>query len=165
MDVRHQARLPLAGRRLAPEVMLSASIASGDGRRGDGRLGTFNALYPNASYFSENAVLGPANFVNLHPYVKLRPRPELSLGLDFNLFWRLDRADGVYNPQGGLIRAPGGSRRRFVDAALSGVIEWTPREGLLLGLVATRSQPQGFIRATGPADRGDFVEATLQFTF
>lgn len=148
-----------------PEVMISANIASGDGMRGDGKLGTFNALYPNASYFSENAVLGPSNFFNFHPYVKVRPRRDLTVGLDLNLFWRLERGDGVYNPQGGLIRAPGGSGRRFVDAALSGVVEWTPHKGLLFSLVATRSQPQGFIRATGPADPSDFVEATLQFTF
>lgn len=153
------------GRAWKPEVMLSANIASGDGDPGDGTLRTFNALYPNASYFSENAVLGPSNFFNVHPYVKVQPRDDLSVGLDLNLYWRLSRADGVYNPQGGLIRAPGGSDRRFVDAALSGVIEWTPRDGMLVSLVATRSQPQGFIRATGPADPSDFVEATLQFTF
>lgn len=153
------------GRRWTPEVMLSANIASGDGSPGDGRLGTFSALYPNASYFSEDAVLGPANFFNLHPYVTVHPREDVKLGLDLNLFWRLERSDGVYNPQGGLLRAPGTSRARFVDAALSGVAEWTPRKGLLLGLVFTHSRPQSFIRATGPADRSDFVEATLQFTF
>ncbi len=148
-----------------PEVMLSANIASGDGDPGDGTFRTFNALYPNASYFSENAVLGPSNFFNLHPYVTVRPREDLTVGLDLNLYWRLSRADGVYNPQGGLIRAPGGSDKRFADAALSGVVEWTPRDGVLVSLVATRSQPQGFLRATGPANPSDFVEATLQFTF
>jgi len=148
-----------------PELMLSANIASGDDKRGDGSLRTFNALYPNASYFSENAVLGPANFFNLHPYVTLRPREDLVIGLDLNLFWRLERGDGVYNPQGGLIRAPGATHRRFVDVALSGIIEWTPRKGMLLSLAFTRSQPQGFIRATGPAVPSDFVEASLQFTF
>lgn len=150
---------------LRPEIMLSANIASGDAQPGDGRLGTFSALYPNASYFSENAVLGPANFVNIHPYARLRPREALLVGLDLNLFWRLERADGVYAPPGNLIRAAGGSRERFVDAALSGVVEWTPRPGLLLGLVFTRSHPQAFLRETGPADRADFIEATVQFTF
>lgn len=145
--------------------MLSANIASGDDARGDGTLSTFNALYPNASYFSEDAVLGPANFFNIHPYAKVRPRADLTLGLDLNLFWRLERGDGIYNPQGQLIRAPGSARQRFVDAALSGVIEWTPRKSMLVSLAATRSQPQGFIRATGRADPSDFVEATLQFTF
>ena len=148
-----------------PEVMLSANIASGDSARGDGRLGTFNALYPNASYFSEDAVLGPSNFFNFHPYVTVHPREDLTLGLDLNLFWRLSRQDGVYSPQGGLIRAPDETRSRFVDAALSGVAEWTPRPGLLLSLVATHSRPQGFIRATGPSDPSDFVEATVQVTF
>lgn len=150
---------------LKPEVMISANIASGDGRPGDGRLGTFDALYPNASYFSENAVLGPSNFFNVHPYVTVHPREDLKLGIDLNLFWRLERADGVYNPQGGLIRAGSGARQRFVDAALSGVVEWTPRPGLLVGIAATRSQPQGFIRQTGRADPSDFLELTLQFTF
>ena len=151
--------------RWKPEVMLSANIASGDDARGDGTLGTFNALYPNASYFSEDAVLGPANFFNIHPYAKVRPRADLTLGLDLNLFWRLERGDGIYNPQGQLIRAPGSARQRFIDAALSGVIEWTPRRSMLFSLAATRSQPQDFIRATGRADPSDFVEATLQFTF
>ena len=148
-----------------PEVMLSANVASGDGKPGDGRLSTFSALYPNASYFSENAVLGPANFLNLHPYVRARPDKEISIGLDLNLFWRLEREDGVYAPPGNLVRAANGVRSRFVDVALSGVAEWTPRPGLLLGLVFTRSQPQAFIRATGPSDPSDFIEATLQFTF
>lgn len=148
-----------------PELMVSLNIASGDNNPEDGQWGTFNALYPNASYFSQNAVLGPSNFFNLHPHVTIQPRADLKVGLDLNLFWRLERADGVYNPQGALIRAASGSRRRFVDVTLSSVFEWAPRRGLLFSLVAARSQPQGFIRATGPADPSDFLEATLRFTF
>lgn len=148
-----------------PEIMLSANIASGDGDPGDGDLGTFSALYPNASYFSENAVLGPANFFNLHPYVRVTPRENLFLALDLNLYWRLEREDGVYAPPGNLFRLPQGSRARFVDTSLSGVIEWEPREGVMLGFVFTHSVPQDFIRATGPSDNIDFVEATLQFDF
>lgn len=148
-----------------PEIMLSANIASGDGKAGDGDLGTFSALYPNASYFSENAVLGPANFFNLHPYLRVRPRENLFLALDLNLYWRLEREDGVYAPPGNLFRLPQGARARFVDTSLSGVIEWEPAEGMMLGLVFTHSAPQDFIRATGPSDTIDFVEATLQFAF
>lgn len=64
-----------------------------------------------------------------------------------------------------MICAPGGSEKRFVDAELSGVSDWTPRDRLVLSLVAICSQPQGFIRATGPANPSDFVEARLQMTF
>lgn len=152
-------------RPLRPEVMLSANIASGDREAGDGRLGTFNALYPNASYFSENAVLGPANFVNLHPYLRLHPASGLRLSADINAYWRASRADGVYGPSGNLIRAPAGVRARLVDVSLSGGIEWQAKENLLVSLVFTHSAPQAFIRATGPADPIDFVETTLQWDF
>lgn len=148
-----------------PEIMLSANIASGDGDPGDGDLGTFSALYPRASYFSENAVLGPANFFNIHPYLRLRPRENLFLALDVNFYWRLEREDGVYGPPGNLFRQPRGVRDRFVDTSISGVAEWEPREGMLLSLLFTHSVPQDFIHATRPADNIDFVEATLQFDF
>jgi hypothetical protein len=148
-----------------PEIMMSANIASGDDNVGDGRLGTFSALYPNASYFSENAVLGPANFFNLHPYFRVRPRENLFLALDLNFYWRLEREDGVYAPPGNLFRRPQGSRERFVDTSLSGVIEWEVNEQILVSLVFTHSAPQAFIRETGHADNIDFVEATLQFDF
>lgn len=153
------------GRPWTPEIMLSANIASGDRGHGDGKLGTFSALYPNASYFSENAVLGPANFVNLHPYLRLRPHEDLLLVADINFFWRLTREDGVYGPPGNLLRQPQGVRDRFVDTSLSGVIQWEPLEKLLFSLAYTHSQPQDFIRATGPADPIDFFEATLQIEF
>jgi hypothetical protein len=152
-------------RPLRPEVMLSANIASGDGEAGDGRLGTFNALYPNASYFSENAVLGPANFVNFHPYLRLHPAPALRLSADVNAYWRASRADGVYGPPGNLIRAPAGARARLVDVSISGGAEWQASKHLLVSLLFTHSAPQAFIRATGPADPIDFVEMTLQLDF
>lgn len=152
-------------RPLRPEVMLSANIASGDDKIGDGRLGTFNALYPNASYFSENAVLGPANFVNFHPYLRLHPAPGLRLSADINAYWRASRADGVYGPPGNLIRAPAGVRARLVDVSVSGGAEWQASENLLVSLVFTHSAPQAFIRATGPADPIDFVETTVQWDF
>lgn len=152
-------------RRWRPEIMLSANIASGDATPGDGKLGTFSALYPNASYFSENAVLGPANFVNLHPYLRLHPDPDLKLSADINFYWRLERADGVYDPAGNLIRTPGQARSRFVDVSVSGGIEWRARKHVLATLVFTHSAPRDFIRATGPADTIDFVEATLQLDF
>jgi hypothetical protein len=151
--------------RWTPEIMLSLNAASGDGDAGDGDLGTFSALYPNASYFSENAVLGPANFFNVHPYFRLYPRENLKLGIDVNWYWRMEREDGVYGPPGNLFRLPEGARERLVDVSVSGGIEWEASEHIFVSLLFTHSAPQAFIRATGPADAIDFVEATLQFDF
>jgi hypothetical protein len=149
----------------SPEIMLSTNIASGDGDRTDGAYGTFNALYPRGSYFSENALLGPANFFNVHPYLRLRPSDTILAFADVNLFWRLKDEDGVYGPAGNLIRLPRGSNARFVDMSVSAGAEWEATEHVFLSVLFTHSQPQIFIEETGPADAVNFLEFTLQFRF
>ncbi|MBY0263382.1 MAG: alginate export family protein, partial [Phycisphaerales bacterium] len=49
-----------------PRLGLKANIASGDRDPGDGRLGTFNALFPRQGYFSEINLLAPANVFDVH---------------------------------------------------------------------------------------------------
>lgn len=149
----------------SPEIMLSANIASGDGDNGDGTLGTFNALYPRGSYFSENALLGPANFFNIHPYLRARPRDDLFMFVDVNFYWRLETEDGVYAPPGFLIREPLGSEERLVDISVSAGMEWEATENVFASVLFTHSAPQDFIQQTGVADTVDFVEFTLSFGF
>lgn len=149
----------------SPEIELSANIGSGDEAPGDGRLNTFDGLYPRGSYFSEASILGPSNFFNVHPYLRVHPREELTVFLDVNFYWRLELADGVYGPPGDLIRAPQGSNDRAVANAVSAGIEFEPRHDVLLSLLATQSVPQGFIEETGPAAPVTFVEASFALRF
>ncbi|MEM9879398.1 MAG: alginate export family protein [Pseudomonadota bacterium] len=149
----------------SPEVMLSTNIASGDHETGDGTLGTFNALYPRGSYFSENALLGPANFFNVHPYLRVRPREDVLAFVDVNFFWRLQTTDGVYGPAGNLIRLPSGSDSRFVDMSVSAGAEWEATKTMFLSVLFTHSAPQAFIEQTGSADNVNFLEFTLKFIF
>ncbi|MEO1242516.1 MAG: alginate export family protein [Pseudomonadota bacterium] len=153
------------GARWSPEIMLSTNIASGDSDPGDGTLETFNALYPRGSYFSENALLGPGNFFNIHPYLRARPRDDLLVFIDANFFWRLETADGVYGPPGNLVRAPLGSDARFVDVSVSVGAEWEATENIFLSLLYTHSEPQRFIQETGPDNPVDFAEFTVAFSF
>ena len=92
-------------------------------------------------------------------------RENLKLGIDVNWYWRMEREDGVYGPPGNLFRLPEGARERLVDISVSGGIEWEASEHIFVSLLFTHSAPQAFIRATGPADAIDFIEATLQFDF
>ncbi|MEL6447739.1 MAG: alginate export family protein [Pseudomonadota bacterium] len=149
----------------SPEVMLSINVASGDSDPNDNTLGTFNALYPRGDYFSAAAILGPANFYNVHPYLRLAPSESLSLQFDVNLFWRLETEDGVYGPPGNLIRAPGGSNARFVSSAASLSAAWAPRERLAFGMSLTHNRPERFLQETGPADIINFVEFTFDLRF
>ncbi|MEM9304060.1 MAG: alginate export family protein [Pseudomonadota bacterium] len=149
----------------SPELMLSVNVASGDERRDDGELGTFDALYPRGNYFSELALLGPANFFNVNPYLRLAPSDQLAVSFDINWFWRLEEADGVYGPPGNVLRRPLGSDERFVNTAVSFTVDWTPAPNWLLGASFSYSRPEDFIQETGPADSTGFVQLTAQVSF
>lgn len=115
--------------RWRPRVALSANIASGDGDPDDADLGTFNPLFPRGNYFSQAALLGPRNFFNFHGFLSVQPTERLTMTTDYNLFWRLDTEDGVYNSSGQII-VPGGGADRFVGSAMSITAEYdlTPME-------------------------------------
>ena len=90
----------------SPRFGLKADIASGDKNPHDGQLGTFNALYPNPTYFSEAAFLAPANVMDLQPTVSIKPIPTLTLLLGWNFLWKHHKADAVYTPPAPLVAIP-----------------------------------------------------------
>jgi hypothetical protein len=102
-----------------PRAALLLAIASGDKDPHDDRLGTANPLYPRGNYFGDEATLGPRNFANIHPTLTLRPAPRVQLNASLDFFWRNSTRDGVYAPNGTLIRAAGDSRARYVATIAS----------------------------------------------
>jgi len=148
-----------------PRFALSANIASGDSDPDDANLGTFNPLFPRGNYFSEDAVLGPRNFFNFHPFVTVDPTEDWSITVDMNFFWRLETEDGVYSPSGLLIREANGSDERFVGSAVSLTSDYAITERLSFTAIYTHFFAGGFIEATRPSDDIDFLEFTLQFRF
>ncbi|WP_346993747.1 alginate export family protein [Alteromonas gracilis] len=150
----------------APEFMLSVNIASGDDTRNDGRLETFDALYPRGSYFSEAAQLGPANFYNFHPYIYLYPSETIRLQFDVNFYWRLEQNDGVYGPPGNIIQLPNDNLDKKVNVAFSSGFEWEINEATNISLLATYSDPKGILATSdNHADSVKFVEFTVNWAF
>ncbi|SNX58593.1 Alginate export [Nitrosomonas ureae] len=90
----------------SPRLGLKADIASGDKTPGDGRLGTFNALYPNPTYFSEAALLAPGNTMDMQPTVTIKPVPTLTFVLGWNFLWKHHKEDAVYTPPAPLVVIP-----------------------------------------------------------
>ena len=99
---------------LQPRLGLKADIASGDGNLHDGRLGTFNALFPKSAYFSEASLLAPANLMDVQPTLTLRLHDALTTELGVQMAWKHRLADAVYTPPAPLVALPGsagGARR------------------------------------------------------
>lgn len=71
-----------------PRLALLAAVASGDRDRKDGRLGSFNPMYPRGNYFGEEASLGAAQLLqypasalaspNRGRRAQCKPRPVLA---------------------------------------------------------------------------------------
>lgn len=155
-------RFDVAGR---PRLGLLVAIASGDDDPDDGRLGTFNAMYPRGNYFGDEATLGPRNFFNLHPALTLQLSPQVELDASLDFFWRYSTRDGVYAPNGQLIRGPGDSRARYVATIASLGTTWTPTPRWTASAVLAYSKPGAFLRETQPAESLSLVSLTAQYRF
>lgn len=149
----------------SPTLTLSANIASGDHDPLDPDLKTFNPMYPRGNYFSEDATLWPQNFHNAHLFLTIRPATIWTLTVDYDSFWRTSTDDGVYGPNGSLLRSGRGSDDRFVATALSIASEWAINRNISATAIYTHVSPKDFVRQTGPAGAIDFIELTARFRF
>jgi hypothetical protein len=148
-----------------PRLGLSANVASGDRNPDNPDLETFNPLFPRGNYFSELALLGPRNFYNVHPFLTVNPRDDLSLTVDFDFFWRLETEDGIYSPGGQLLRSGAGSDAHHVGNELSLNASWQINSHVSLTAIYSHFFPGRFIEETGPSKDIDFVELTVQVLF
>ncbi|MDF8331708.1 alginate export family protein [Novosphingobium cyanobacteriorum] len=137
--------------RYRPRLRLRANIASGDARRGDGRLGTFNAMFPKGKYFGELSPIGPRNIVNLHPSLDLDLGHKVSLDISGIAFWRQTTGDGIYDVPGQLIRAPGSSRAHHIGKQVEMVVGWQATPVLSCAASLSLFVPGAFLRETGPS--------------
>jgi hypothetical protein len=149
----------------APDVTVRFDVISGDADPGDGKLGTFNALFPKGKYFGELSPVGPYNIVNLNPAVAFDVGHDVTLGLSAMAYWRYSRADGVYDIPGNLLRGPGASRAGFIGKQVEITLDWNATPELDLTASVSAFEPGAFIRETGPAETiGMFgLEANFRF--
>jgi hypothetical protein len=80
----------------SPRIGLQVDLASGYRRLGDGIIGTFNPLFPNAYYFTLASTPTYANLIHVRPSLELRPLHNLKLVAGVGLQWRETTADAVY---------------------------------------------------------------------
>ena len=136
---------------LAPDAVLRVNIISGDKRRADRQLGTFNALFPKGKYFGELSPVGPTNIISANPRVAIALGAGLSASFAGMAYWRYSRADGVYDIPGNLIRAPGTANARFIGKEAEATLAWQATPELELSTSLSAFAPGAFIRQTGPA--------------
>lgn len=148
-----------------PRIALKANIASGDEDPNDKDLQTFNALFPKGSYFSEAALVGPANFFDLQPSVEFRPDKNITVTLDWDFFWRESLNDGIYGNAVNLVRSGTASRARYVGSQPEVQVEWQADRHLLLAVNYSHFFAGRFLKESGPAKDVDYVSSWVSYKF
>lgn len=100
-----------------PTFGIRNDYISGDGKKGDGTLGTFNPIYPKGGYFGFDPQIGPVNLIDIHPYGSVKISPALTLLADVVFNWRFSLNDGVYRPSGTFNFSGSGSDKRYIGTA------------------------------------------------
>jgi hypothetical protein len=149
----------------SPRLALKADIASGDRDPYEASLQTFNALFPRGAYFSETALIGPANFIDVHPAIELRPARGVLVYADWDFFWRQSTHDGLYGVAVNLVRSGTTTDARYIGSQIQAGIEWAFLRHFTLVAIYAHFFAGPFLSDTGPARDVDFVTVWTTFKF
>lgn len=146
-----------------PRLGFRVDSGSGDRRIGDGRLGTFNPLFPKGPYFNEANLTSFANLVAVRPSVRVQPLRILTFEAAAQWKWKEARGDSVYlGPAAPVAGTRGGPAEigqvYSADATMQLGRHWTLRGHYL------HHGAGAAIRAAG-GQAIDFSMASLQFRF
>jgi hypothetical protein len=135
-----------------PRLGLRSAIASGDRDPMDNDLETLNPLFPRGNYFTEASLLGPQNFIDLRPCLRLQPLDEWTIDFGCDFYWRQSKDDGIYTPGGGVIYPGNSSFSRYVGTDLSLTTGWQATRHLLVGASYTHFFAGRFIEQNAGQD-------------
>lgn len=137
---------------------IRSELISGDRRPDDGKLNTFDALYPRGAYFGRVARFGPSNLIDVHPYLNGQYGP-FFIEVDYDAFWRYSKRDGIYNPAL-ILDYPDTNDARFIAHQFGAIIGFQVNGFLNLEMEGNMILPGPFLER---ADRSD-VLGHLVFT-
>lgn len=151
------------GWRWSPRLGLRLDAASGDRRRGDGELNSFDAPYPNTSYLSTSSAYWPGNAWSVFPLLILHPDPKLSLYLGAQSMNRMSGQDGFYYAAQSPIVVPAGKGQVMMRQIYSR-LRWEPVRNWVVSATVIHQMPGDAIRARGGRD-SDIVSLAGNWKF
>ncbi|MEO1009191.1 MAG: alginate export family protein [Planctomycetota bacterium] len=147
----------------APRVGIRLDYSSG--ARGAGSTTeTFDPLFPKNNYFSEAAVIFPANIIDVNPNVTVYPTEHLAIEIMWDFLWRASPDDAVYIPPGRPLFAPTLSDGRFIGNSLSLLAEYHLARGTSVNAAFTFFDAGNAVRDAGGEDIV-YAAAWVEFKF
>jgi hypothetical protein len=137
----------------SPRLVAEYNYASGDGNPRDGRVNTFQLLYPTAHDRHGLAdQVGWRNIRHLRGTVEMKPRPKWTLTPSYSAFWLANTRDALYNSQGNVVvaRVADGSAGRWVGQELDVAAQYSLLRGAQVGAGFAHIFPGTFLKRATP---------------
>jgi hypothetical protein len=155
-----------AGQHWKPRGYVNFDYASGDGNPSDGRLGTFNQLFPlGHAYLGFIDFVGRQNIEDLSLGVAATPFQKVRLSADWHNFWRANSNDSLYNAGGAVVRAGNLGVSRSVGRELDLTTRYTFNRYFGSELGYCHFFAGGFLQESGTDAPIDFLYVQVLTTF
>jgi alginate export protein len=151
--------------RFQPRIGVRFDFTSGDSDPTSKNVNTFNPLFPNPTYSSFSALLGPSNLTGLGPTVRLRLSTKTAITPEMPFYWRSSTRDGIYNFAGIMIRPGNLSSARFIGFQPGVVLERTFSTHLSTTAGYFHLFSGEFLKQTPPGKNVGYFYATTTFRF
>jgi hypothetical protein len=152
--------------RLGTRVGIRADLASGDARREDGALNSFDPLFPSAiSYSGNSGLLGPTNLLDLGPTIRVSPSRRLTVMVGAPVFWRQSLADGVYLITTAPVPQSARSEARFVGVNPDVSVAWQIDRHLRVTALFSHFFLGPFLSDTTPGRAVNYGYTALSYRF
>jgi hypothetical protein len=146
----------------SPRLGLQFDAASGDRNAHDGRLETFNPLFPNGYYVTLAGYTGLVNLVHLKTSVTLHPRQDLKLMLATAAQWRQTTGDAVYTQPDVPVAGTAGHAGRYTGAYGQLRLDWSVNPHVNMALEAVHFAIGDALRAVNAHD-ADYLGLEVRF--
>jgi hypothetical protein len=151
--------------KLKPQINLKADLISGDKNYKDGKLNTFNPLFPRGAYFGLASLIGPVNLIDIHPSIMINLTKSIAYELDYDAFWRYSKNDGLYGPTPLLLYSGKTSKQKFIGNQLATFLTYNPNQFFSLQAELTWFKAGTYLKDVSTGKNILFTAFTAQCKF
>jgi hypothetical protein len=146
----------------SPRLGVQVDGASGDRHPGDGRVETFNPLFPNGYYFTLAGYTGYSNLLHVKPSITFKVSSKVTLLTALGFQWRATTADAIYGQGMAVVPGTAGKGTRWTGMYAQIRADWLVSSHVALALEAVHFEVGDSIRALG-ARNADYVGVEAKF--
>lgn len=156
-------RLRFPETRFRPSAAVRVNAGSGDADPTDGRLESFNPLFPGNAYSGIVGLLGPTNLMDVTPTAQVALGTKVQLMFESPIYWRLSTRDALYGVDLRVLVVPRQSQERYVGTNPAIILFWTPTRHSTITATTTAFRAGAFLAPTFVGN--GFLFTSLSYTY